>query len=249
MNQNTALAENLLKNELEGYERTADISRNSYLGFVRPLLDENGELNPESLTPEQLKQIDNLSLDSENRAIMVSTIKDYINENSSVGSLGLNVRTTEERLQDYEKKEFVANYDENSLDRTVKVCGVSYVNPTKTTSLREFRDFYLGALNEQMARVIGVAVGTPEFTAALDKICSDIVKKQRGNSQEQLNSEQLASQMVEQMAQGVDVLGENTNEMVQSDGKTMGFTVPWVLGLVTGIVIAAIVIFGIVLIK
>ena len=71
------------------------------------------------------------------------------------------------------------------------------------------------------------------------------------NKQNNLNQgiEQQAEAMVNQMAQGVDVLGENQNQQEVSNGKQMGFTAIWLLGLVTGIVSAGILILGAVLLK
>ena len=60
---------------------------------------------------------------------------------------------------------------------------------------------------------------------------------------------QQADTMVNQMTQGVDVLGENQNQQEVSNGKQMGFTAIWLLGLVTGIVSAGILILGAVLLK
>ena len=58
-----------------------------------------------------------------------------------------------------------------------------------------------------------------------------------------------AQMLVDQMAQGVDVLGENTDEMTQSNGKTMGFAKLGVLGVVTALISLGIIILGIILIK
>ncbi len=55
--------------------------------------------------------------------------------------------------------------------------------------------------------------------------------------------------MLQKMTQGVDVLGENQNQQEVSNGKQMGFTAIWLLGLVTGIVSAGILILGAVLLK
>ncbi len=62
-------------------------------------------------------------------------------------------------------------------------------------------------------------------------------------------TEKQADSMVEEMAQGVDVLGENQNQQEVSNGKQMGFTAIWLLGLVTGIVSAGILVLGAVLLK
>lgn len=51
-------------------------------------------------------------------------------------------------------------------------------------------------------------------------------------------------EMVEQMAQGIDVLDENKQSNEVTSGKTMGFTVPWLIGLTTGIISVGLLMLG-----
>ena len=53
--------------------------------------------------------------------------------------------------------------------------------------------------------------------------------------------------MVERMAQGVDVLGENSDVFNQSNGKTKGYAKVWILGIITTIVAIGIIILGMML--
>ena len=51
------------------------------------------------------------------------------------------------------------------------------------------------------------------------------------------------------MAQGIDVLGENNNEIVQTSGRTMGYVKVGVLVTVTAIISICIIILGIIITK
>ena len=53
--------------------------------------------------------------------------------------------------------------------------------------------------------------------------------------------------VIEQMAQGVDVLGENTNEMTQSNSRTMGFAKVGVLAIVTALISIGLLVLGVIL--
>lgn len=77
----------------------------------------------------------------------------------------------------------------------------------------------------------------------LEKIYSNAINYQESKF------EQKASKIIEQMEQGIDVLGEHTDEMTNSNNKMMGFTMISLLGVITGIISIGIIILGIILSK
>ena len=90
----------------------------------------------------------------------------------------------------------------------------------------------------------------PKKTIGLNEY-KTIVEKQWEikKHQPQKTKEEIVNTMLQKLAQGIDVLGENQNQQEVSNGKQMGFTAIWLLGLVTGIVSAGILILGAVLLK
>jgi len=202
-----------------------------------------------------------------------------IREETTIDKNGVENVRTETRYTGLEsslqtaKNSRITGLSTMSMDSTIEIrrnkdLGTAYVVETRNNNITA-KDMMINSSNIDHLNVVfpySISTLKPEeletyytnVENAISNISNPITRNSMQerlarvtNKQSNLNQgiEQQAEAMVNQMAQGIDVLGENQNQQEISNGKQMGFTAIWLLGLVTGIVSAGILILGAVLLK
>ena len=270
MMEESKKAAELIQGELNKAKQYSDNARRDFLTFTNQYLKEDGSLDFDKIAADnRMNDYNALARFSEGADFEYAMVKDYIRSNSTVAfsevePMGFDFATVAQRHDEITKDSRIQNPSQSKVE-VKRVIGNTAYPYTKNvgeilTSEQEVNN-YKTQLNEEISKVTNTKLDSPAFIGVREEACTAIVNKINKEQLEQglqgfpqqdktvFVQDKQAEAIVNQMAQGVDVLGENQNQQEISNGKQMGFTAIWLLGLVTGIVSAGILILGAVLLK
>lgn len=261
--QNNSVSEELITQILTDYVKNNQLSYKDYWSNDRKIASStNLYSNGSSVLAQSVVNAGKDAVKDEERPLYVRFAmgsKDYQKKSQSVDD------ETRERIRNKIEQEYSLSNKSNEdiYDTLLELCS-SYIQHKNRTD--EESQIYLEELNKiipnieefvnsfrqlRVAQLDSKMVESIDSNNASYNNISSIMNSMLGyNNTQKSNNGNIEAQvdaMIEAMAQGVDVLGENTEEINQSNTRTMGFVKIWVLGIITTLVSIGIIALGIML--